>query len=390
MDNNQLLNEIHLANNHAHATRKSYQMSVNIYCSFFDMNLHDLLQEAEEEESKGVKWKLSSLKRRLIEFRHYLLENYAYNSYVTIFNCIINIYRYYDIEIYKLPKLNHKAIKKFRPLNFKDLPDKAVIREAINICSPLMKALILFMCSSGCAIQEATNLTINDYLKSIDDYTNKRDIFEAIDDIKGRDDIVPTWNIWRQKTNKYYITYSSPESVTALNSYLISRNDPIDGNSRLFKYHKQYMHKRFIEINNELGLGTVGDNGYNRFRSHMLRKFHASALYNDGMSLDNVNDLQGKSKNKTDAAYFMINPEDLKYEYIKHLPAITINKEVEKISVKSPEFMQMENENQELKSELNNLKSEVSSLNNVHSQIDELRAFKDKMLELMSSAQYEE
>ena len=121
----------------------------------------------------------------------------------------------------------------------------------------------------------------------------------------------------------------------------------------------------------------------------MLRKFHASALYNDGMSLDKVNDLQGKSKNKTDQAYFMVNPEDLKYDYIQHLPAVTINKEVEKLSIKSPEFAQMENENQVLKTELDELKSEVSSLNNVQSQIDELRAFKDKMLDLMSSAQYE-
>ena len=39
-----------------------------------------------------------------------------------------------------------------------------------------MKALILFMCSSGCAIQEATNLTMNDYLKSIEDYTNNTPI----------------------------------------------------------------------------------------------------------------------------------------------------------------------------------------------------------------------
>ena len=33
-----------------------------------------------------------------------------------------------------------------------------------------------------------------------------------------------------------------------------------------------------MEINNSLELGKVGP--YNRFRSHMLRKFHASALYN--------------------------------------------------------------------------------------------------------------
>ena len=87
-----------------------------------------------------------------------------------------------------------------------------------------------------------------------------------------------------------------------------------------------YFSINFQKINNDLGLGKVGN--YNRFRSHMLRKFHASALYNDGMSLDDVNDMQGKSKSRTDQAYFMINPEDLKYEYIEHLPAVTISTDV--------------------------------------------------------------
>ena len=91
----------------------------------------------------------------------------------------------------------------------------------------------------------------------------------------------------------------------------------------------------------------------------MLRKFHASALYNDGMSLDKVNDLQGKAKNKTDEAYFMTNPEDLKNEYINHLSAVTINKEVEKITIKSKEFLMIEKENSELKSELNGIKAEI-------------------------------
>lgn len=94
----------------------------------------------------------------------------------------------------------------------------------------------------------------------------------------------------------------------------------------------------------------------------MLRKFHASSLYNDGMSLDKVNDLQGKAKNKTNEAYFMTNPEDLKYEYIKHLAAVTINTDVEKLSIKSPEFVQMENENKQLKSKLENIIADVDFL----------------------------
>ena len=40
----------------------------------------------------------------------------------------------------------------------------------------------------------------------------------------------------------------------------------------------------------------------------------------------------------------MINPEDLKYQYPEHLPAVTISTEVKKLHVKSPEFIKIENE----------------------------------------------
>ena len=120
------------------------------------------------------------------------------------------------------------------------------------------------------------------------------------------------------------------------------------------------MVQSFEMINDTLSLGRVGR--YRRFRSHMLRKFHASALYNDGMSIDKVNDLQGKAKNKIDEAYFMTNLDDLKYEYIQHLPAVTINTDVEKLSVKSTHFIQMEKENEELKSEVGSMRNELEEM----------------------------
>ena len=54
------------------------------------------------------------------------------------------------------------------------------------------------------------------------------------------------------------------------------------------------MVQSFERINDTLSFGRVG--GYRRFKSHMLRKFHASVLYNGDMSIDKVNDLQGKAK----------------------------------------------------------------------------------------------
>ena len=84
-----------------------------------------------------------------------------------------------------------------------------------------MRAIILFICSSGCARAETLSLTIQDYIDSLSEYlpNNKKDIFEIIDYLNGLDNIVPTINIRRIKTNKFYITYCSPEAVKAVNAY---------------------------------------------------------------------------------------------------------------------------------------------------------------------------
>ena len=94
----------------------------------------------------------------------------------------------------------------------------------------------------------------------------------------------------------------------------------------------------------------------------MLRKFHASSLYNDGMSIDKVNDLQGKSKSLTDQSYFMVNPDDLKMEYIEHLPCLLMSKDIERLSIKSPEYRKLEQENKEYENNLDNLWNELNNI----------------------------
>ena len=359
---NELLKNLSITYNHSHNTKRAYKTSLTLYSDFFNMSLHELLREAEDEENNGIKWKHSKLKTKLLEYRQHLLNNFSLNTVKARLNHVIKFYKFYDIEVYNLPKISNKSMNKAIPIYYKDLPDKEIIRESINIANPLMKSIILFTCSSGCGRAETRSLTIQDYIDSLSEYLPNRrlDIFQIIDLISGNDNIIPTFNILRKKTNKYYTTYCSPEAVKAINSQILSRTDVVTNKSKLFKISNSYFTHSFQEINDELGLGRVGE--YGRFRSHMLRKFHASALYNDGMSLDKVNDLQGKSKNKTDASYFMTNPDDLKYEYIKHLPAVTIMEDVKKLSIKSPEFVQIENENKELKTELDGIKADIQSI----------------------------
>lgn len=74
------------------------------------MSLKELLEEAEEDEMKGVKWKHSRLKSKLVEYRHHMFQNYAAGTVRKEMNCIIFFYKFYDIKVWDLPKVNDKSI----------------------------------------------------------------------------------------------------------------------------------------------------------------------------------------------------------------------------------------------------------------------------------------
>lgn len=197
MKNNELLKNIFVTYNHSPTTQKAYVYALKQYSNYFGMDLHEFLREAEDEENKGIKWKHRKIKSRLLEFRQYYLSNYALNTTRSVMMCVTKFYKFYDIEIYSLPKINQKSIRKPQPIYYSDLPDKEIIREAVSIATPVMNAAILFICSSGCARAETLSLKIQDYIDALSEYLPRKDmgIFEIIDLIEDDDTVVPTFNI---------------------------------------------------------------------------------------------------------------------------------------------------------------------------------------------------
>lgn len=161
--NEEILNEIHSVKNHKKTTQHIYKHSINKYCELNKLSLAELIEEAEKEEEQGIRWKHRTLKRRLLNFRKYLMDNYYYNTVSNTFTPVLVVYKYFEIEIHDLPRIDKKSYNNPKPISFKDLPDKEIIREAVNICTSTMKAIILFMSSSGCARRETLNLTVMDY-----------------------------------------------------------------------------------------------------------------------------------------------------------------------------------------------------------------------------------
>ena len=90
-------------------------------------------------------------------------------------------------------------------------------------------------------------------------------------------------------------------------------------------------------MNDKLGLGYL--NGRAILRPHMLRKYHASRLYNaeNGLTLEEIDSLQGRSKQITQRSYYFDNTEELKKKYIRNIDQVTLLDKVHTITVDSPE-----------------------------------------------------
>lgn len=371
MDDKEILEDFVTSRNLSYKTIVSYKSAIRIYKKYTGLTLSELITEAEEEEDKGIRWKKRKLKSRLLGFRTYLQEQYLTSTAKLHFGRIQTIYKHYEIEIHDLPPLSQKNVKQSTPINYADLPDKEIIKKSIKIATPVMKSLILFMTSSGCAKNEALSLTIDDFIKATQEYHDETNIYDIIHLLISRNDIVPTFRLKRKKTNKYYTTFCSPEATNQILNYLLVRKEDLKNEDKLLKIGNTYLTESFVEINNTLKLGKVGS--FNRFRSHMLRKFHASQLYNDGMSMDDVDALQGRGKDKTHNSYFMENPQKLKEKYIEHMDSITINFDVENLTYKSPEYLELQRKYDEKATEVENISSKIRKIEDSFADLEKLK-----------------
>ena len=308
-------------------TMETYKTTIKHYEQLNQQTIEQLIQEADQEEEQGIRWKHRKLRKRLIQYQNWLLQEYNYTTAQTYLSKLKTIYNHHQIEIHQLPPLNKKQAKISKPITYNDLPTKETLLKAYHISNPLMRSYILFAISTGCAKREILNLKRTDYYGWIRPY-NINDI------IKDKVEIIPTIHLKRQKTNQYYYTFASPEAIRELAHYLNSRKDD---KPELFKIYPKHLEEKFRILNQQLGLGTL--NGRALLRTHTLRKFHASQLHSgeNHLTLDEIDSLQGRSKNTIRESYFFDNPEDLRKKYIRNIDQVTILDKVHTITVDSPE-----------------------------------------------------
>ena len=320
------------------STIKGYLTTISQYENFHNMSIDELVNEAWDDEENITNIHNRRIKERILEFRTALIETRDLET-STINNKLGKLQSFYTHYGITFPPV--KGLKNKKPqLTYFDLPNKKHISLALESTGIQNQALILFIASSGTGKSECASITIADFIKATEEYHDGGSLEEILDTLwKVKEIIVPTFALIRQKTNKQYYTFCTPEATFAIIRYLKYRLKVLDNKNKkekteltldldepLFGMTARSIGDRLTNINDKLDFGFKGK--YRFFRPHTLRKFHAS---NIGLSAEYIDELQGRSKDIVHDTYIKSNPKFLKQVYMNVMDNVTIKLEEQRV-----------------------------------------------------------
>ncbi|WP_440951479.1 tyrosine-type recombinase/integrase [Methanococcoides sp. FTZ1] len=215
------------------------------------------------------------------------------------------------------------------------------------------------------------------------------------------------------------MTFLSPEATRAICKYVKFRNtvpnyrgkvrDSVHEKRKIHRnndylFIKKIVPENYLETHNEelrkldlMGLtdvyrtlatraGKATPSGkWQVIRSHNMRKMFNSILYNAGADTFFVEFLMGHTIDETRAAYFRADKEKMKERYLRYVPYLTIQKEMD-VS-ESPQFQEMKQENEALKAE--NVKNivERSELQKVKAELERMKEHQAALSEILGKFQ---
>jgi len=329
-------------------TRVGYNRTLQQFEKITNKTLPELLQIANTERNND--WGNTQLLQWLITYRNHVYNEYKEKTADLYLGRVKAVFRHYHIPVSKLPYFSTKHTRKSEEIDYEDLPNREMLKKAIELKSPLLKAVTLFMSSSGFSKIDTLALNVSQYLDATREYHHCNDIYQAIQLMEDQD-VVPTFKLNRHKTGETYRTFASPEAIKAINIYLMSREDTLNLESKIFKISESYINDIFQQTNDTLGFGRVNDR--RRFTPQMLRSYQATQLSEAGMNDSHIDLIQGrKPQSVARKSYIRVKRESLKEEYIRCLPYLVvedISKVKTKLDLVTEEKESLEIENEELK-----------------------------------------
>lgn len=295
------------------------------YTNYHELTLDELIEEAEQEEEDNVRLARRKIRKRLIRFRKYMIDDLNYSAWTIKTNmiCVKAYYRYYGIEIpdiqnIPLPPSPNDSIE------FEDLPKKEAFRAAIESTKLLKhKALFLFAFCTGSARNELANFTFKQFLDGVNPYCNNmartpEDIINYLDGKCEEEVIIPIFRMVRGKTQYHYHTVITPECLQFMINYMKAEALYLRDEDPFFQLSPWGVSTAFKLINEKFNWGKRGTRGY--FSTHRIRAAHASLIEEK----DFANYIEGRKPDPIMQAYFKRDPNRVKEKYKEHMYKFTI------------------------------------------------------------------
>ncbi len=378
------IKDFYRSRNLRRTTQTLYTTLLTHYCLYTGKSPTELIEEAEEDEEERIRMKDRKIKTYLLEYSEYLENNGKAPSYIDrIITTIRTFYSEYEIE---LPR-KRKIIQDQETLITKeDIVSKKHINEALKHANTKYKAIILLMVSSGMGASEICNLTWQNFLKAIEmEKYNGFDMGKLRELVSKKHYLIPTWYINRQKTSMPYFTFSSPESIEAIFTFLGERNhlkkDITAPEDSLFEFDGHKMNVKgmvayFQRLNDRAGFGWQQYNRQRFFHSHALRKFFASTLTEAGINELEVNWMLGHRPPKISGTYIKPSVEGLKNKYRNYVSKLSLE-EVKLRDIHSREFDNLQKQLEDNKKESNQREIEFKEMKERMNALERLQINKE-------------
>ncbi|WP_405309884.1 hypothetical protein [Methanobrevibacter sp.] len=383
---------------------KKYKNHLKNYTNFNKMTLRELIDEADEEEENQIRMKRRKIRKRLIDFRTWMLidRKFAGSTIKGNITSVKSFYRHHGIETPSLPNvvLNDSPNDH---IEFGDLPTIDTIRTAMESTKKQNhKALILFSACTGSGRKELANFTFQQFLDGVAPFChNPKNAEDVINELDGKCEeleIIPVFKMKRFKTDYIYYTPVTPECLQVMINYLKSEGRGLKPEDRFFKLGEWGVSSVFEQTNDKFNWGKRGSIRF--FSSHRVRKFHASAIEDT----DFANYIQGRKPGVIKETYFKKDVNRVREEYKKHMHKFSIYVHYD-VMLNSEAYTQLkdqiEDERLQHANEVAELKNQVADerqkrqeeqqkhqneINNLKSSVDDMQKQMDENMVLSMGA----
>ena len=325
---------IRFLQNSSKRTLINYESTIKEYEAFHGTSIDELVEEALNEQVERVPHHQLKVIDRIEDYQNYLVgQNLVHGTIGVKVGRIKTIYRKNRVELPYLTPLNPKQTRRREYIEYSDVLTKEELKCALSHMRLPAKAQAMVMIQGGLSLEECEHLS---YRKFIDELRKYHQCDDDMDALKWLADethpVIWVTKLIRVKTGKPYYAIIGSEAINTIAQAKIYQWQLPSYNhtDKLLTITKQGFSRTCRVVNKKCGFGLVAEES--KFRSHQMRRFHAthingSALtYDESSRLSNfeIDELQGRGKTSVQDTYIKSNPLHQKLLYAKVMNNVSL------------------------------------------------------------------